>query len=61
MTRGRPAWIEQRIDFHLARQRARRTHPEACECPYCITSAQIERRIRAKIAAQNQASGEPPF
>jgi len=53
----RPDFIQQRIDFHLARQRARRTHAQPCPCPYCLTSEEIARRIKANVE-RNSATWE---
>jgi len=59
--KGRPEYLERKIDFHLARQRARRTHPQPCDCPYCITSEAIERRLRANLERNASAWSEVPF
>lgn len=61
MPRPRPDYLEQRISYHLARQRARRTHKQPCECPYCIDSEAIERRLRENIARNASAWSEVPF
>ena len=53
----RPDYIERRISFNLARQRARREHVQPCDCSYCITSERIEARIRA-IVERNRAGDQ---
>ena len=58
---GRPDFIERRLDFTIARQRARRTHVQPCDCGYCITSERIETRMRETIARQRQGQSEAPF
>ena len=57
----RPAYIERKIDFQLARQRAKRTHPQPCDCDYCISQDRVEAILRARIEAQRRQVGEPPF
>jgi hypothetical protein len=52
----RPDYLERRIDFHLARQRARREHPQPCDCPYCITTARIHERLM-----ENANKGRPAW
>ena len=50
----RPDYIERRISFDLARQRARREHVQPCDCSYCITTERIDARFRA-IIERNRA------
>lgn len=57
----RPEYIERRIDFHLARQKARRTHPQPCPCPYCVTSEQIEAKLRERIEQGKDYAQEIDF
>lgn len=59
--RRRPTYIEDRINYHLARQRARRTHEPECTCPYCLDSAKIEALLRARIEANRPAWEEIEF
>lgn len=52
--------IEQR-ELNAARRRARREHPQPCDCPYCITAERVDERIKATVAAHRAMIGEPPF
>ena len=61
MSRGRPDFIQRRIDFQLARQRAKRTHPQPCDCGYCISQDRVEAIIRRRLEAQARANGPAPF
>jgi hypothetical protein len=58
---ARPDWLERKIDFQLARQRAYRTHVQPCDCDLCITSEEIHRRLQERIEAEHRRAGEPPF
>ncbi|HET9870449.1 MAG TPA: hypothetical protein VFR02_08140 [bacterium] len=60
-SRRRPAYIEERITYHLARQRARREHPQPCTCHYCIDSATREAMIRRNIERGQATYEEIPF
>jgi hypothetical protein len=60
MTR-RPDYIERRIDFQIQRQRAKRTHPQPCDCPYCIAQDRVEELIRERLAANPGAGEAVPF
>jgi hypothetical protein len=61
MSRPRPEWLERKIDYTLARQRARREHDQPCDCPYCLTSARVEELIAERIRLERLLAGEPPF
>lgn len=58
-TRG--DYVQERIDYHLARQRARREHPQPCECPYCIDTAAIHRRLQENAERGRPTWEEVPF
>ena len=51
----------RRIDLALARQRAQRTHAQPCNCPYCITQAEVDRILRERIEAEHRRAGPVPF
>jgi hypothetical protein len=61
MASRRPDHIQERIDFHLARQRARRTHAQPCDCPYCITTARIHELIQANAERNKPTWEDIPF
>ena len=58
---NRQEWLQRRIDFRLARQRAKRTHPQPCDCGYCISQDRVEAIIKARLEAQARATGPAPF
>ena len=58
---SRAAWLERKIDFHLARQRHVRNAPPGCRCPFCVTTEQIHRELMARAAEGSARYGEPPF
>ena len=59
--RRTPEWLQRRIDFRLARQRAKREHPQPCDCGYCISQDRVEAIIRKRIEDQARANGPAPF
>ena len=52
---------EERISFHLQRQAHTRNAPPGCRCVYCLTTEEIEAEFRAKLKAEQERNGEPPF
>lgn len=52
---------EERIAFRRERATARRTHPQPCDCPYCISVERIDEIIRARVAKARELLGEAPF
>lgn len=59
--KSRPDFLQRRIDFQLARQNAKRTHPQPCACPYCIAQDRVEAIIRKRVEAEARANGPAPF
>src|SRR6266571_4653556 len=57
----KPDYIQDKIDFHLQRQRHAREAPPDCGCLFCKTSAEIEAMIRERIRLERMLIGEPPF
>ena len=51
----------ERIELQQAKRRARREHPQPCDCPLCITAERADARIKARVAAMRETLGEAPF
>lgn len=58
---SRPDYITRRIELRRARQVARRSHLQPCDCPYCISSERVRERLAANLARNPGASREIPF
>lgn len=61
MSRPRPDYVDAWVAFRLAQQVARRDHDQPCDCPYCISSERIRELLQARVAAERERAGEPPF
>lgn len=51
----------ERAELAKARAKARREHPQPCDCPYCISPRRADELIRARVTAMRRILGEPPF
>lgn len=61
MNRKRPDYVQDRIDFHLQRQRHAREAAPDCRCLFCLKTEEIEAIIRERIRLERMLIGEPPF
>ena len=61
MTRTLQDVRDRRINFHLQRLAHLKHAPAGCRCVYCMTTDEIEREFRARIHAEHERAGEPPF
>lgn len=50
-----------RIAYKQARMIARKTHPQPCDCPYCLRPSRMREMMAERIAEQRARSGEAPF
>lgn len=51
----------ERRELARAKAKARREHPQPCDCSLCITPERVDAIIKARVAAARDLLGEAPF
>lgn len=54
-------YMREKIEYRAARRKARREHPQPCDCPYCMTAERADALFAQRVAEGKARNPEPPF